>query len=157
MLISRILGRSYGITYSRLRWFWIPIKTISGPGFYTSVLGTSGTWQVALVKFTCHPRLRPLFKSLYNWQLVKSTWKVTPQKLHAQADWRTPARVLGGGARSRSRPKKRSKLITFWLICPILFRCIDFPGIILRCSLQRESDYDLALLLRRWWFLRNNL
>jgi len=31
------------------------------------------TWQVALVKLICRPRLRPLFKSLDKWQLVKST------------------------------------------------------------------------------------
>jgi len=36
----------------------------------------SKSWQVALVKLTCHPRLRSLFKSIDKWQLVKPTCQV---------------------------------------------------------------------------------
>ena len=55
---------------------WNIIRKEEFPGSYTCFLCTSGNWQVALVKLTCHPRLRPLFKSLDKWQLVKSTCQV---------------------------------------------------------------------------------
>jgi len=75
---------------------------------------TTSIWQVALVKLTCHPRLRPPFKSLDKWQLVKSTCQVTPLKLHAQAVRRTLPRGTGGGCQVTVMvQKKGSKYITF--------------------------------------------
>ena len=73
---------------------------------------TTSIWQVALVKLTCHPRLRPPFKSLDKWQLVKSTCQVTPLKLHAQAVRRTLPRGTGGGCQATVMVQKKGQNIS---------------------------------------------
>jgi len=79
------------------------------PGSYTCILGANRTWQVALVKLTCHPRIRPLSKSLDEWLLVKSTCQVTLLKSHAQAVPNPPPGVQGGEAVT-FMDKKRVKI-----------------------------------------------
>ena len=69
------------------------------------------TWQVALFKLTSHPkrkkernpRLRPLFKSLDKWHLVKSTRQVNlngdPPKITPASCPKNPPRgIFGGGS-----------------------------------------------------------
>ena len=98
--ISRncIGSRSYDLDQQFFPW---------AAGSYICVLSTSGTWQstwqVALVKLTCPPRLWPLFKSLDKWQLVKSTCRVNlkgdhPKITSASCPKNPPRGVLGGGS-----------------------------------------------------------
>jgi len=61
------------------------------PGSYTCVWAQveldKSTWQVELVKLTCHPRLRLFSKTIDKWHLVKSTCQVN---LSSQLAWWTP-------------------------------------------------------------------
>jgi len=88
---------------------------------------SSQTWQVVLVKLTCHPRLRTLFKSLDKWQLAKSTCQVnlrgdTPKFTWTSCLKNIPEGSWGVGVRSRSWPQKGSKSITFYFYCPQNYR-----------------------------------
>jgi len=199
--------------------FPICTRKLSSPGFYTCALGTSGTWQVALVKLTCHPRLRPFFQSLDKWQLVKSScqvnlkgdppkityaiclkdppqeehvsfvtqlihvWDMTPVRDMPQCETRlmyetwpmcetclTPH--VGGGSGHGHWPKKKVKIDHFLFFSSNFLGVNDVIGASCvaakyqqqKCSWNHfaifstsEANFDLAVLLRRWWILRNNL
>jgi hypothetical protein len=79
--------KSHGIQYKFSKESWKDkdaLWTFSHVGssgsytvFWAQVELDKSTWQVALVKLTCHPRFRPLFKSIDKWQLVKSSGQVS--------------------------------------------------------------------------------
>ena len=112
--------------------------------FWSQVELDKSTWQVVLVKFTCHPRLRPLFKSLDKGQLVKSTCQVNlqgdPPKITFASCPENPLRgVLGGGSGHGHGQKKcqnRSLLKrNRWKWC---------SWIILGCSPPQEATLELG-------------
>jgi len=108
-------------------------------------------------------------------QLVKSSWKETPLKSHAQAVWRTPPRCLknpphpGGGGSGHSHGQKkgqnRSHLKIFGEndVIGTLASCVvakhkkKFLELFCDVLQNERPDFDLAVLLRRWWFLRSRL
>ena len=75
-------------------------------------------WQVALVKLTCHPRLRPLFKSLDKWQLVKSTCQVNlrgdPPKITPASCPKTPPWGALGEGSGHGHGQKKVKIDHFF-------------------------------------------
>ena len=96
-----------------------------------------------------------LTSDIWSSQLVKSTWKVTPLKSHAQAVRRPPPRGPEGGG--GLWPKKGQNRSLFLFFCPFFFGENDVLWSILRCCPQREQDLDLVVLLWRWWILRSRL
>jgi len=118
------------------------------------------TWQVALVKLTCHIRLRPLFKSLDKWQLVKSSCRVNlhgdPPKITPASCPKNPPRgVLRGGSGHGHGHKKGQNQSLFNVFAQkdsgehVVF------GIILQCSPPREVTLRLGSVAAA--ILRNNL
>jgi len=113
-VISVIDDSILAITVSRVK---LNLSKTKSTSFSTCALGTSGTWQatwqVALVKLTYHPRLRPLFKLLDKWRHIKSSCQVTPLESHAQTVQRIPPGVLGEGA-GHGYGQKKVKIDHFW-------------------------------------------
>ena len=109
--------------------------------FSAQVEFDKSTWQVALVKLTCHPRLRPLFNSLDKWQLVKSTCQVnlkddTPKITSARSPKNlSPRGTWGGWVRSQSWPKKTITFLFFWKYFSVKMMFLKF----LRCSPPRDQ------------------
>ena len=109
------------ITVDFLSLFWGECRVgyFQGPTlvFWAQVELDKSTWQVALVKLTCHPHAPAPLKSLEKWQLVKSTCQVNlkgdPPKITSASCPKHPRGVLGGGVRWRSWPKKRVKIDHF--------------------------------------------
>ena len=121
------------------------------------------TWQVALasVKLTCHPCLRPLFKSLDTWQLVKSTCQVNlhgdPPKITPASCPKNPPRGVLGGRSGYGHGQKQGQnrsLFNFVHFHQKFFGENDILGIILRCSPPQEVTLRLAHVYR-WPWVRN--
>jgi len=141
-------------------------KSPQYPGSYTCVWAQveldKSTWQVALVKFTCHPRLWLLFKSLDKWQLVKATCQVNlqgdPPKITFASCPKNPLRgVLGGvSGHSHGQKKCQSDLI-FYFFDQTFFGENYVLELFWSVLHHKRPHCNLAVLLRRWWIFRNNL
>jgi len=110
--------------------------------FFPSFFLDKSTWQVALVKLTCHPRLRLLFKSLDKWQLVKSTCQVNlkvdlPKITSARCPRTPPKGYWGGSGHGHGQQNGH-------IFLPNFFRKNGVLGIILRCSPPREATLRLG-------------
>ena len=118
-------------------------------GVWAQVELDKSTWQVVLVKLTCYPRLRPLFKSLDKWQLVKSTCQVnlhgdTPKITPVSCPKNSPRGVLSGRS-GQGQAQKKVKISHF-----LIFFAQIFFGHTQKGPTNTFSD---AIAIRTWQIL----